>query len=65
LEVGYFDSDEINHVCLSFDALVPLLRDSPTQDEHGLFTLSETATPSFGALRLLRMSRRGGVEGPQ
>ena len=28
------------------------------------FTLSEAATASFDALRLLRMSRRGGVEGP-
>jgi hypothetical protein len=28
-----------------------------------MFTLSEAATLSFDALRLLRMSRRGGVEG--
>jgi hypothetical protein len=28
-----------------------------------MFTLSEAATVSFDALRLLRMSRRGGVEG--
>jgi hypothetical protein len=39
--VGYFDSDEINYVCRSFDALVPLWRDSLTQDERGLFTLSK------------------------
>jgi hypothetical protein len=30
-----------------------------------MFTLSEAATLSFDALRLLRMSRRGGVEGLQ
>ncbi len=36
---------------------------SLTQDDHGLFTPGGAATPSFDALRLLSMSRRGGVEG--